>query len=506
MNRRALVVVLIVAAAAVAAVVFAAFGRAKAAVPVREAVARRSTFVAKLAETGVVQLPHTITVPAGTAGTLASIDVAAGDRARAGEVLARIFNDQIDSNADVASASADAAGGRAESAAETNASLPKQNRSSVVAAQAAVVAARAQLTQARQDAVSGSQSGLGYGGQTAESQRLDADAAVSKAQTDLGEARRTYDANRYLFDNKGISRDTLMQSKARFDQARVTADQAEHQRQILSGTLLRERGVLRDRVRTAEDGLRQAEASLAAAQANAASSKAGDVVAASADRSRAEADLAYARTQVERLTVRAPFDGTVLSVASETGDSLRPIRPGDAIVAGQPLFTLASSDRFLVRTRVDEQDVASVAIGQRATVGGEDFGGREIPGHVVAISPVAQKADDPSNTSRQVVTTIALDRRLPFLRDGMSADVDIVTARVPSALTVPLDALRKDEHGTYVLLDRDGHALRTAVAIGAQNDTVAVVRSGLREGDTVVASKDAAIAGGTKIEPAPAGS
>ncbi len=80
--------------------------------------------------------------------------------------------------------------------------------------------------------------------------------------------------------------------------------------------------------------------------------------------------------------------------------------------AGQALFTMAADDRYIVRTTVDEQDIAGVRVGQRAIVGGEDFGSATLGGRVVAISPIAQKSDDPSNTSRQVLTTIALDRQL----------------------------------------------------------------------------------------------
>ena len=165
------------------------------------------------------------------------------------------------------------------------------------------------------------------------------------------------------------------------------------------------------------------------------------------------------------------------------------------------LFTLAAGNDFIVRTRVDEQDIASVAVGQRAIVGGEDFGRATLGGHVMAISPIAQRSDDPSNTSRQVVTTIGLDKRLPFLRDGMSVDVDIVTHDERNVLTIPAEALRTDAQGTYVFVVRDGHAVRAAVKLGTQNDTQAVVKSGLHDGDTVVAEKTD-IVPGARVRPA----
>jgi RND family efflux transporter MFP subunit len=498
-RRRLYVALGVVVAIVVLGIVLAR--RQPATVAVREVIVHTGNFTTKLPETGVVQLPRLATLPIAVAGNVATIAVRSGDRVRAGQLLATIVSAQIVSNLHDAQDTAIAADGHAQSIAETNAALPEQNRSSIVQAEAAVVSARSQLTQAEQDLVAGSQSGLGYGGDTAEGQRLTAESALSKANTDLGEAERTYRANQYLYDNKGISRDQLMQSRAHFDEARVTFEQARSERKILGGTLTRETQVLRDRVRSAQDGLRQAEAALAAARANGAQSKAGDLAAARADAARAHADLAYAEQQAARLEIRAPFDGTIESVAAQANDSLRPLQPGDAVTPGQALFTLSAGDDYIVRTRVDEQDIASVALGQRAITGGEDFGSATLGGHVAAISPIAQRSDDPSNTSRQVVTTIALDKRLPFLRDGMSVDVDIVTHDERNVLTVPAEALRQDAHGSYVFVVRDGRAVRTAVKLGTQNDTQAVVKSGLHDGDTVVADKSD-IAADARVRPA----
>ncbi|GAC1312937.1 MAG: hypothetical protein NVSMB21_23940 [Vulcanimicrobiaceae bacterium] len=503
MKRRRNAIVAIVGLAVVALVGFVFARPSKSAIPIREVVVHRTDFVTKLPETGVVQLPRTVTIPAGVAGNLGRVDVRAGQRVAGGTVLATIVNEQLASSERDAVQTLAGANGKARSVAEINAVLPQQNRSSVLQARANLVATSSQLTQARQDLVAGAQSGLGYGGSTAQAQRLTAETTLAKATTDLAEAKRTYDANAYLYEQKGLSRDALLQSQARYDEARIAYGQAKSERQILGGTLTRNSQVLRDRVRSAQDAVRQAEAALAAAQASAGQSKAGDLEAARADAARAAADLAYARDQSGRLEVRAPFAGIVQSVAAQPGDALRPVQPGDAVQAGQALFTMAADDDFIVRTKVDEQDVAAIRLGQHAVVSGEDFGGARLPGHVVAISPIAQKSDDPANTSRQVVTTIALERRLPFLRDGMTVDVDILTRESKGALVVPTDALRKDGAGTYVFVIANGRARRTAVTVATQNDTQALVRTGVRPGDTLVAEKNPDVVAGAAVTPAP---
>ncbi|HMD02020.1 MAG TPA: hypothetical protein VKG44_03540, partial [Candidatus Baltobacteraceae bacterium] len=131
------------------------------AVPARLQTIHYATFVTKLPETGVVQLPRTITIPAAVPGNMGPIAVKAGDKVKTGQLLATIVNAQILSNLHDSEDSALSAEGRLRSASESNAALPSQNRSSVVQAQANVVQARAQLVQAKGDAEAGSQSGLG---------------------------------------------------------------------------------------------------------------------------------------------------------------------------------------------------------------------------------------------------------------------------------------------------------------------------------------------------------
>jgi RND family efflux transporter MFP subunit len=502
MNRRRNTIIAIVAILAIVALGFAV-KHGETATEVQERVVHYVDFQTKLPETGVIQLPRTVTIPAGVSGNMGLISVRAGDRVAGGQLLGTIVNEQISSNVRDAEETAAEAEGKAQSVAEANGALPEQNRSSVLQAEANVVAAKSALTQAEQDLSSGSQSGLGYGGTTAEEQRLAADTTLAKAATDLSEAKRTYDADKALYDEKGLSRDALLQAQARRDEAQATYDQAFRERSILGGQLTRETQVLRDRVGSARDAVLQAEAALAAAHAAASESKAGDLEAARADAGRSQADLEFARDQAARLTILAPFAGVIQSVASESTDALRPLEPGDSIVAGQALFTLAADDNFIVRTKVDEQDVAELRLGQLAIVSGEDFAGAKLSGHVVAISPVAQRSDDPSNTSRQVLTTIALDRKLPFLRDGMTVDVDIITHDQKHVLTAPSDAVRKDDKGSFILVVRDGRARRAAVTLGAKNDTDTVVTSGLNAGDTIVVEKNSDLAAGTAVKPAP---
>ncbi len=465
---------------------------------------RFSHFEVRLPETGVVQRPQIETLAAQVPGNIGRVLVNPGDHVAAGQLLVELDNPTLISNAAGAQAAYMAASGRASSALQTNAILPAQNQSSVEQAEFNLEQARSTLSAAITDQKNGAQSGLGYGGSTAESQRVAADANVANAQTTLREAQRIYAADQDLYANKAISKDALSQQAARLAEADVGAEQALRQRRDTYAQLRQNVSVLADRVRAAHDAVDQAQAALTAAKLQAAQNRAGDVTAARGDAAARLNDLRYAQDQVSRLAIRAPYAGIVQTIATQSADSLRPLQPGDNVAAGQAIVTIAAATGFIVRARVDEQDIAHVALGQRARISGEDLGDTTLGGRVAAIGEVAQKSDDPANTSRQIITTIRLDRALPFLRDGMNVDVDIVTVDRPHVIALPSEAIRRDAGKPYVFVVRAGdhHAIRTPVELGAASDTQTVVTSGITPGETVVVDRNPAIVDDIAITPA----
>jgi RND family efflux transporter MFP subunit len=500
MNRRRNLIIL--AAGLIAIVVIGVFAvRPKDnAIEATVATVGYSEFTTRLPESGTVEKPRLETLAALVAGNIGRILVKPGDHVEAGQLLVQLENPQIVNALTTAQATYDAAQGRALSAAQTNAVLPAQNRSAVQQAQYNLEQARFALSQAITDQKNGVQTGLGFGSSTAESERVAAESALANAQTQLREQQRLFDADQDLFANKAISKDALDKQQAALEQAKVSADQARRNLADTQNQLRQNVGVLADR-----DHVQQAQAALAAALQQAGENKAGDVEAARGDAAARLSDLVFARQQAGRLSITAPFAGTVQTVASETGDALRPLQPGDNVAAGTQLNTLAGDEGFVVRTRVDEQDIRQVRVGQVARISGEDLGTNVLPGRVIAVGAVALKSDDPSNTSRQVLTTIRLDHAPAYLRDGMTVDVDIVTTSLPHVIVLPNDAIRHDGPKPYVYVVRasDKHAVKRTIALGAKNDAQTVVTSGLSAGDRVVIDNNAGITENVAVKPAP---
>ena len=301
-------------------------------------------------------------------------------------------------------------------------------------------------------------------------QKVQYQAAVATQKSALDEARRIYDADEALLKQRAIARTTVDADKAKLDQSQVAYDQAVQQLNLgaVSGY-----------------GMNSVQAAEAAAEKS------------KILNSQNAQQLAFTR-------ITAPFSGVIQTVAAQPNDPLRSLQPGDAVTSGQALFTMASGAGYVVKAQVDEQDIISVHVGQRANVSGQDFPGVTLAGHVAVIAPVAQKSTDASSTAKQVLTTIALDRSPDFLRDGMSADIDILTTNLPHALTVPNGAIVKDKGNSYVYVIQKGVAKKRTVKTGRANDSVTIVASGLQPGAMVVAAQPSpAIKDGAKVTPMP---
>ena len=126
-------------------------------------------------------------------------------------------------------------------------------------------------------------------------------------------------------------------------------------------------------------------------------------------------------------------------------------------------------------------------LGQRANVSGQDFPGKTIRGHVAHIAPVAAKSTDPSSTAKQVLTTIALDSSPSFLKDGMTADVDILTTYIPNAVVVPNDAVTKRRGQIVRLRGENGDRAQAAGERRKSRRYANLGTSGLAPGETIVA-------------------
>ena len=135
----------------------------------------------------------------------------------------------------------------------------------------------------------------------------------------------------------------------------------------------------------------------------------------------ARADYAIARAMLDRMTIRAPIDGTVLQVNARAGELTAPSSP-------QPLLLLANISALRVRAEVDERDVINIKAGQSVAVIAAAFPGREFDGKVSSVAPIVEPsqlgARGQTNRSDVDAVEVMVELAQPgLLKVGMGVDV-----------------------------------------------------------------------------------
>lgn len=122
----------------------------------------------------------------------------------------------------------------------------------------------------------------------------------------------------------------------------------------------------------------------------------------------AEAQITLIDSQLDRVQLRAPFDGLVIS-----GDLNQSI--GASVSKGEPLMTVAPLDDFRVVLAVDEAHINDLAAGQPAWLRLTALPEQVFAAHISEVQPVARYGD--GKTTYRVVAL--LDQSAPELQHGM---------------------------------------------------------------------------------------
>ncbi len=256
----------------------------------------------------------------------------------------------------------------------------------------------------------------------------------------LAEARRVFDTNQVLYDQKVIARQDYLQSQHayRYQQRR---------RQLTRQALRQDSVAMQQQLGAMQESVQ-----------------------------RMTSNLALMRRQLADLLLRAPVGGRLSSLAAEVGE---------AKTRGQRLGQIDALAGVKLHATVDEFYIARIAVGQ---VGNVVVDGRAYALRVTKIFA-------------QVAKGLQIDLAFtapppPGLRRGQTLPIRLALSAQAPAVLLPRGGFYQQTVGNWAFrLDADGtRARRVAIRLGRQNPDYYEVLAGLRPGDQVVTSSYAGYA------------
>jgi len=181
------------------------------------------------------------------------------------------------------------------------------------------------------------------------------------------------------------------------------------------------------------------------------------------------ADLAK---RVDDLTIRAPFDGMVASVA---------VQDRDAVAPNQAVLMIVNLSSLELEVALPEEYAGETAIGTPATI---SFNGREYQGKVTAVSPEV--------VANQVAATVAFTDQPAGLKQNQRLTTRLVFESKKDVLKVARGAFVDATGGRSAFVVDGKMATLRPITLGVTSASEVEVLEGLAAGETIVVSDTSA--------------
>jgi HlyD family secretion protein len=183
--------------------------------------------------------------------------------------------------------------------------------------------------------------------------------------------------------------------------------------------------------------------------------------------------VADLQKRVDDLTIRAPFDGMVASVA---------VQDRDAVAPNQAVLTVVNLEQLELDMELPEEYAGETVIGTPAAI---SFNGKEYRGRVTAIAPEVRQS--------QIAATVAFEgAQPPGLKQNQRLTIRLEFESKKNVLKVARGAFLDTSAGRTAWVVDGKMATKRDIAVGATSASEVEVLRGLTEGETVIVSDTSA--------------
>lgn len=209
----------------------------------------------------------------------------------------------------------------------------------------------------------------------------------------------------------------------------------------------------------------------------------------------ASAALSYKQTSP---VIYAPNSGIIGSVGVVEGMNLVG-SSSTTSVNSQRVAVVKNDSLPIVAVTVNEIDVPSVKVGQKATITFDSITDKTFTGVIATVDRIGTVS---SNVTSYTVN-IKLDTNSDQILPNMALSADIIINTKTDVLTVPSAAVTTQNGESEARVLRNGVEVRVPVEVGISSDIDVEIISGLSEGDVVITgtSTAAATPGGASFSP-----
>ena len=175
--------------------------------------------------------------------------------------------------------------------------------------------------------------------------------------------------------------------------------------------------------------------------------------------------------QINKTTIKAPFNGVVTAKLSEEGAFAAP---------GVPLLQITDITFLKFIIYVSEKDLSQFELNQSYSITSDAYSEISLSGKATMIG---SKANMGSSFPVQFSVNNTSDLKI---KSGMFGKVNLKNATQEKGIIIPASAIQGTDNQPQVYVVKNGKALLQNITISKKTQNKAVVSNGLNEGDVIV--------------------
>lgn len=199
-----------------------------------------------------------------------------------------------------------------------------------------------------------------------------------------------------------------------------------------------------------------------------------------------EASLAFAKEDLRKTVIKAPFEGVL---------SNRQVSKGSHVLKGDDLVRLQDIHPMRFIFHIPQKEIPFIKVGDKLTVTMDVYPNRSFEGIVEAIEPAVDEK------SRSISVFATFDNSEKLLIPGLYGHAHLaLSSQAKTALFIPEQALVIRLNGSYVYKVHNNKAVLTKVTLGKRLKDQIEILTGVKKGDVIVLEGQSKLQDGSPIK------
>jgi RND family efflux transporter MFP subunit len=176
--------------------------------------------------------------------------------------------------------------------------------------------------------------------------------------------------------------------------------------------------------------------------------------------------------QLEKMKIRAPFDGTIIDLPYYT--------PGTKAPSGQVMVEIMNYSQLYAEVFYPAKDLNRIQVGQRLRVTHYSLSSDTLWGEISQVAPALNP------DTRSFKASIIVENENHLLRPGMFVKVETIVDQKDSTIVIPKEIILSKRRGKTVFVVDKGAAFERRIQTGLENIEQVEVLEGLKENERLV--------------------